>query len=363
VPEEYHRTDLLNRAKDKLRKRMTALEAALRKAQKELELGAQDLAAKEASCEAAEEHAALTAQRRLVQQQEFAASLQNAGFHDEAAFKQAKRAVDEIAPLEADILAFDRDRESARDRMTRAVQGAAGLIHPDMEALEQAALSAREALTSSVREEATLKESFKRIGSWLRDHENYARELGALEERYAIVGRLAEVSGGSNKDGITFQRFVLAALLDDVLATASKRLHLMSNGRFYLQRVKDRTDRRTAGGLDLEVHDTYTGTTRPASSLSGGESFLASLSLALGLADVVQSYAGGMRLETIFVDEGFGSLDDEALDQALRALIDLQQTGRLVGIISHVRDLRERIDTRLEITADRRGSMARFVVG
>jgi len=97
--------------------------------------------------------------------------------------------------------------------------------------------------------------------------------------------------------------------------------------------------------------------------LSGGESFLASLSLALGLADVVQSYAGGMRLETIFVDEGFGSLDEEAMDQALRALIDLQQTGRLVGIISHVRELRERIDTRLEVTADRNGSRARFVVG
>jgi len=232
-----------------------------------------------------------------------------------------------------------------------------------MEALEQAAAGAKEELAGTLREEATLKESLKRIDSGLAAHEKFSREVHSLEERYTVVGKLAEVAGGTNKDGITFQRFVLAALLDDVLATASKRLHLMSNGRFHLQRVKDRTDRRMAGGLDLEVHDSYTGTARPASSLSGGESFLASLSLALGLADVVQSYAGGMYLETIFVDEGFGSLDDEALDQALRALIDLQQTGRLVGIISHVRDLRERIDTRLEVTADRRGSKARFVVG
>ena len=105
-----------------------------------------------------------------------------------------------------------------------------------------------------------------------------------------------------------------------------------------------------------------TGSPVPAPSASGAESFLASLALALGLADVVQGYAGGIRLETIFVDEGFGTLDPEALDLAIRALRDLQQGGRLVGIISHVTELKEWIDARLEITRDRRGSSARFVV-
>ena len=116
-------------------------------------------------------------------------------------------------------------------------------------------------------------------------------------------------------------------------------------------------------GLDLEIHDAYTGTERPVSTLSGGESFLASLSLALGLADAVQSYAGGLHLDTMFIDEGFGSLDPEALDLALRALFDLQRDGRLVGIISHVPDLKERLDVRLEVRGDRRGSTARFVTG
>jgi DNA repair protein SbcC/Rad50 len=110
------------------------------------------------------------------------------------------------------------------------------------------------------------------------------------------------------------------------------------------------------------VHDTHTSTVRPVSTLSGGESFLASLSLALGLADVVQSHAGGIRLETIFVDEGFGTLDPESLDLAIRALRDLQKGGRLVGIISHVTELKEWIDARLEVTAGRAGSVARFVV-
>jgi exonuclease SbcC len=147
-----------------------------------------------------------------------------------------------------------------------------------------------------------------------------------------------------------------------VLYAATQRLKIMSRGRYLLQRVRDAASGRSAGGLDLEVSDQFTGTTRPVSTLSGGESFLASLALALGLSDVVQAYAGGIRLETIFVDEGFGSLDPEALDLAIRALRDLQQGGRLVGIISHVTELKEWIDARLEVLPGRRGSTARFVV-
>jgi len=177
------------------------------------------------------------------------------------------------------------------------------------------------------------------------------------------LGHIADVANGKNALGITFQRFVQISLLDDVLLAASKRLKIMSKGRFYLRRAAERVDRRTTGGLDLVVDDAYTGKTRPVATLSGGESFLASLSLALGLADVVQSYAGGVRLDTIFIDEGFGSLDSESLDLALRSLIDLQEGGRLVAIISHVEDLKERIDARLEVTASRTGSSARFVIG
>ncbi len=114
-------------------------------------------------------------------------------------------------------------------------------------------------------------------------------------------------------------------------------------------------------GLDLEVEDSHTGKRRPVSTLSGGEGFLASLSLALGLVDVVQRESGGIRLEAMFVDEGFGSLDTEALDQCLKVLHDLQSGGRLVGIISHVEELKG-IDVRLEVTPGLRGSKARFVI-
>lgn len=213
-----------------------------------------------------------------------------------------------------------------------------------------------------VREEASLSERLRQIQIWLNELTRVLKEIEDLESRFGVVGRLAEVASGRNAFGVTFQRFVLGALLDDVLIASSQRLRIMSKGRYQLQRMTTRADKRTAGGLDLEVYDTYTGTARPVATLSGGESFIASLSMALGLADVVQSYAGGVYLETIFVDEGFGSLDPESLDLALRALIDLQQGGRLVGIISHVPELKERIDARLEVVPGRAGSSARFVV-
>ena len=177
-----------------------------------------------------------------------------------------------------------------------------------------------------------------------------------------MVGKLADVAKGNNAKKMSFQRFVLAALLDDVLISASERLHRMSKGRYRLQRASDNKDARAAAGLDLEVDDAYTGKSRHVSSLSGGESFQAALALALGLADVVQSYAGGVHLDTMFVDEGFGSLDPEALDLAVNTLIDLQQSGRLVGVISHVADLKERIDVRLQVDSGQTGSTAKFVL-
>jgi exonuclease SbcC len=181
-----------------------------------------------------------------------------------------------------------------------------------------------------------------------------------LEERFAVLGRLSEVANGKNQYGVTFQRYVLGALLDDVTIAATQRLQLMSRGRYQLQRTMERAHSRAAGGLELEIFDAYTGLERGVATLSGGEIFLASLSLALGLADVVQAYTGGIHLDTIFVDEGFGTLDPETLDYVLRSLIDLQQGGRLVGIISHVPELKERIDARLEVQLAERGSVASF---
>ena len=137
----------------------------------------------------------------------------------------------------------------------------------------------------------------------------------------------------------------------------------MSRGRYNLERTDYSETGRGKKGLDLGVFDSYTGVARPANTLSGGETFLASLALALGLADIIQSYAGGIHMDTIFIDEGFGTLDPDTLDIAMETLIGLQDSGRLIGVISHVPELKERINVHLQISRSSKGSTAQFVIG
>lgn len=362
IPEDLRKMSALKRSTDGARSRLQALEDALAVAQRALAQAKEELASRTAAMTAAEDTSAETGRLVLLHREEFEKSLKAAGFAEVDDYRSAKMGAAAIESLDLEIQTFHATLNSAKDRVSRAREAAQGLAAPDIDALEKIARDVKDRLEAALRREAALAESVKSIEKLATDFETSHRELEDREARYAVAGRISEVANGQNPRGITFQRFVLASLLDDVLLAASERLEIMSNRRYSLRRSGERTDRRIAGGLDLEVLDAYSGRERPVSTLSGGESFLASLSLALGLADVVQSYAGGIRLDTIFVDEGFGSLDPESLDLAFRALVDLQRGGRLVGIISHVPDLRERIDARLEVMPDRRGSKARFVV-
>jgi exonuclease SbcC len=197
----------------------------------------------------------------------------------------------------------------------------------------------------------------------VREVEMINLEIGDQEKVYEVIGNLSSIAKGNNKSRVTFERYVLAAFLEDIIAAANIRLSQMTGGRYTLSRTEELQRKNSKGGLELEVLDGFTGKSRHVKTLSGGEGFKASLSMALGLADVVQSYAGGVQLDTMFIDEGFGTLDQESLDSAISCLIELQKTGRLVGIISHVQELKERIDTRLEVSSSSAGSETRFIVG
>ncbi|AFM25250.1 AAA family ATPase [Desulfomonile tiedjei] len=362
LPEHMQEPEKFEREKTSVKKKIAAMEADLNKA-RNAALHANELFhGFQAGRKAAEDTAAVASSRLLIQREEFHRSLKEAQFPDEKAFLAAKRTSEEIRLMETRIREFEGNLRAAKDRVHRADANAENLAEPDMGTLQKAAQEARKSLEEALREEVKLNEELQRVTRFLSDHSTIGKQLVTLESQYSLTGSISQAANGTNRDRITFQRFVLAALLDDVLAAASKRLKIMSNSRFHLHRVTTQADRRVPGGLDLEVHDTFTGTSRPVYTLSGGESFLASLALALGLADTVQAYAGGIHLDTIFVDEGFGSLDPEALDLALRALMELKQEGRLVGVISHVPELTERIDARLEIIPGKRGSSARFVV-
>ena len=187
--------------------------------------------------------------------------------------------------------------------------------------------------------------------------------LTALESRYAWVRALADTAGGTvrGKAKLSLEAYVQTTYFEQIIRRANLRLTVMTDGQYELKRRTEAENRQSQSGLELDVIDHCNGSERSVKSLSGGESFLASLALALGLSDVIQSSAGGVRLDTMFVDEGFGSLDDQALNQAMKALLTLTEGDRLVGIISHVSDLKQRIDRQIVVTKTLTGSTARIV--
>nr|WP_306422901.1 SMC family ATPase [Paenarthrobacter aurescens] len=177
-----------------------------------------------------------------------------------------------------------------------------------------------------------------------------------------MLAELADTVRGSGDNGyrMSLNTYVLAARLEQVAIAASERLVAMSDGRYTLQHTDAKAARGAKSGLGLEVVDEWTGQRRDTSTLSGGESFMASLSLALGLADVVQQEAGGVDIETLFVDEGFGSLDEQALEQVMDALEGLRDGGRVVGLVSHVAEMKQRITNQLQVVKGRHGSSVRI---
>ena len=212
------------------------------------------------------------------------------------------------------------------------------------------------------------------LAAWDKETKHIETTLAALEELDVAMGearneveflsRLNDLANGGEQGfkNVTFERYVLGAILDEVVYAANLRLQTMSRNRYSLERSDYTGGGRGKQGLDLAVMDAFTGQSRPANTLSGGETFLASMALALGLADVIQSYAGGIHMDTMFIDEGFGTLDPDTLELAMETLVKLQSSGRLIGMISHVPELKTRIPAHLEVTRGDDGSTAKFVI-
>ena len=184
--------------------------------------------------------------------------------------------------------------------------------------------------------------------------------LKDAEEEWKSVRALAATAGGTlpGKEKIMLETYVQMDYFNRIIARANVRFLAMSDGQYELRRQETAENNKSQSGLELSVLDHYNGTERSVKTLSGGEAFKASLALALGLSDEIQASAGGIRLDTMFVDEGFGSLDEESLNQAITALSGLAGGNRLVGIISHVHELKERIDRQIIVTKEKTGGSA-----
>ena len=293
---------------------------------------------------------------------EFKLAIEKSCFIDSNDYNKSKISEEELKIIEKEIQEFYQRLKSKKDQYLMLQEELKDKEHIDIDLIIKS-------LNEKENELRELNSKEKKIFSRLTSNKDTLKLIIKIsdkikedESEYNVIGELSELANGNNLERITFERYVLAAYFDDIIKAANRRLSKMTNERYALKRKAEKGKGTKQSGLELEIIDAYTGKERHVNTLSGGEGFKASLALALGLADVIQSYAGGVHIETMFVDEGFGSLDPESLDGAINALMDLKNLGRLVGIISHVDELRERIEARLEVSLGKSGSNAKFII-
>ncbi len=236
-----------------------------------------------------------------------------------------------------------------------------GKVKPDLPDLREKAETLKNDYETAIRAESAAENNLNALKSRREKIEELGTKISDTEKIANMWTRLSNVSRGiDTKQKISFRRYHLRAMFREIVNEANNRLEKMSDGRYKLVAKDAGKTRAATAGLNLEIHDFYTGNSRPVETLSGGESFLASLALALGLAATVKNTTGGIKLDTIFIDEGFGTLDTETLDTAMKALLELGQGGKLVGIISHVEELKQQIPVKLTVTKTKHGSYATF---
>ncbi|MFJ5761369.1 AAA family ATPase [Neobacillus sp. NPDC093182] len=361
IPENLRTQAAYEEALTTSKKRHEMLVKRLEEAQKLLQAVKEKLSAETARLQDAVKHHSSKEVELKAEKEIFVTKLAEQGFENYTLYHSSKKTENEIRTIEGEIRSYREELRSVSDRLKELTELLQDVKTPDVEGLKALVEKLALEIVELTNQRTDL---FVKRRDNLEIYNNVERineQMKVLEERYKLIGHLHEIAKGQNTYRITFERYVLAAFLDDILREANVRLRKMTAGRFELLRKTDRSKGNVQSGLELLVFDQYTGQERHVKTLSGGESFKASLSLALGLADVVQNYAGGVSLETMFIDEGFGTLDPESLDQAIEALMDIQSSGRLVGIISHVPELKERIDIRLEVIAGQTGSRTEFV--
>ncbi|MGN4443835.1 AAA family ATPase [Bacillus cereus group sp. MYBK79-1] len=293
----------------------------------------------------------------------FMKELEQSGFTDQITYKEAKLSDIEMELLQKEIQSY----YSSLEVLAKQIEE----LHAELKDKEYMDITALgEHITELQINLDIIKEKRQRAQNavtYISElHENIRRideQIHEEEKAFQELVDLYEVMKGDNESRISFERYILIEYLEQIVQIANERLRKLSNGQFYLKRSERVEKRNRQSGLGLDVYDAYTGQTRDVKTLSGGEKFNASLCLALGMADVIQAYEGGISIETMFIDEGFGSLDEESLTKAVDALIDLQKSGRFIGVISHVQELKNAMPAVLEVTKQKDGcSQTRFVV-
>lgn len=313
-----------------------------------------------------QQHAQLTEDTQVLQCQlaaletDFSQQLHAQQLDTEADFLALRSQLEQIPLLKQQIEQHSAQLLSCSVKLSQLNEQIGNRTPPDLDALREQHSAVSSQLEQTRTQLRQLSQRQALNNRLMQGIQQLSEQLEQLGKEYELVGGLHRLCSGKNPQRLSFESFVLTSYFEQIVAAANLHLWQMSMGRYQLLRKKERSRGNTSSGLDLEIMDSYTGLPRHVSTLSGGESFETSLALALGLAEVVQQNAGGIQIQTMFVDEGFGSLDPQSLDSAIQTLTGLREEGRLVGIISHVPQLYERIPARIVVTSSINGSSAKI---
>lgn len=287
---------------------------------------------------------------------EYQKKLKDSGFEDEEEFQNVKEICAQKEQYRKQIKEYEEQKLLVKERKEnceKELKGKKTLNYQEI--LEKLQMAEREEKAER-KKLGDLQMQYDNNKRFWKDFKGKQQELEEIRTEYGKVSRMEQITRGRNSRNLVFEQYVLSNYFDEILNAANQRLSHMSAGRYLLKRVDKAEDARSRDSLLMEVFDAYTGKNRSVQTLSGGESFKASLALALGMSDMIQAFSGGIVVETMFVDEGFGSLDEESIEQAVEVLTKLAKQQYTIGIISHVNELKEKIDHQLVVEKTNTGS-------
>lgn len=349
IPEAVRDLSALHKQITALEDKQNKLEATWKKVNEHYQLAREQKATAETNVSQAEKQLQEATEKTKASTEQFEDALQKASFHTQADYEAAKLSESARTELKSNIEQYNQMMSITGEQVKELTE----LLHGKN----------RMNLTQLTNELAEVKKAYENaLNAWNQSKENMSvakilkenisksqEQLQKVERQLSVVTDIYDVVRGQNSKKISFERYLQIEYLERIIHAANERLKILSNGQFLLMRSDRQESHGKQSGLALDVYDGYTGQTRDVKTLSGGEKFNASLCLALGMSDVIQSFEGNISIQTMFIDEGFGSLDEESLNKSIETLIDLQASGRMIGVISHVQELKTIFPAVLEV--------------
>jgi len=355
IPEDLQRIEILQNKLNEKEIIYNKMLATWESAQERLKKAEKASTEMSTALESAKKQLVNVEEKLLLAEKEFSEQLSSSEFPTEEAYKEARLEIEVRSRLEAEINQYKQSVHTLNKQVEELSNSLKGKERLDLEQLGENLEQIKREQDKVFDQFNRSKENFQEIASTIENLQEIWKRSEKLEKKLSMVVELHDTIRGQNERRISLERFLQIDFLEQIMQAANVRFYDLSNGQYRLIRSERQEARGRQSGLSIDVYDTYTSQTRDVKTLSGGEKFIASLCLALGMSDVIQSFQGSVSIETMFIDEGFGSLDEESLQKAIDALVHLQQDGRIIGVISHVDELKINFPAMLEVTKTKDG--------